>query len=101
MRPFLNGRRRQGTRGLLAALCVAWVAAIVCGCGPKATEPANKGTVSLATTSSSGTSATPVTFTDIAAQAGIDFRHNNGAAGKKNPPEAVGYGERFPHYENE
>jgi len=33
-----------------------------------------------------------VRFTDIAAQAGIDFRHNSGARGRKYMPETVGSG---------
>jgi hypothetical protein len=45
--------------------------------------------------------AIPVTFTEIAAQAGIDFHHNNGAAGKKNMPETVGSGVAFLDYDND
>lgn len=36
-----------------------------------------------------------LTFTDITANAGIRFRHNNGASGKKYLPETVGSGAAF------
>jgi len=37
----------------------------------------------------------PVTFTDVTAQAGIRFRHNSGAFGRKYLPETMGSGAAF------
>jgi hypothetical protein len=44
---------------------------------------------------------TPVEFTDITQQAGIRFRHNNGASGKKYLPETNGSGCAFIDYDND
>ncbi len=43
----------------------------------------------------------PVQFTDVTAQAGIKFRHNNGAYGKKYLPETTGSGCAFLDYDND
>lgn len=43
----------------------------------------------------------PVQFTDITAQAGIRFRHNSGAFGKKYLPETMGSGVCFIDYDND
>lgn len=43
----------------------------------------------------------PVEFTDATAQAGIKFRHNNGAYGKKYLPETTGSGCAFLDYDND
>src|SRR5687767_16809 len=43
----------------------------------------------------------PVEFTDVTAEAGIRFRHNNGAAGKKYLPETMGAGAAFFDYDND
>ncbi len=42
-----------------------------------------------------------VTFSDVTAQAGIRFRHNNGAYGKKYLPETTGSGCAFIDYDND
>jgi hypothetical protein len=47
------------------------------------------------------TSAFPVQFQDITRQAGILFRHNNGAFGKKYLPETMGSGCAFLDYNND
>ncbi|HYE73413.1 MAG TPA: VCBS repeat-containing protein, partial [Blastocatellia bacterium] len=44
---------------------------------------------------------TPVEFTDVTAQAGIRFKHNNGAFGKKYLPETNGSGCAFIDYDND
>lgn len=44
---------------------------------------------------------TPVEFTDVTAQAGIRFKHNNGAYGKKYLPETNGSGGAFIDYDND
>ncbi len=43
----------------------------------------------------------PITFTDVTAQAGIKFKHNSGAFGKKYLPETVGSGCAFLDYDND
>ncbi len=43
----------------------------------------------------------PVTFTDVTAQAGIHFKHNSGAFGKKYLPETMGSGVCFLDYDND
>ena len=40
-------------------------------------------------------------FVEIARQSGIDFKHNNGARGKKYMPETVGSGVAFLDYDND
>src|ERR1700745_4078186 len=42
-----------------------------------------------------------ITFRDITAQAGIQFKHNNGAFGKKYLPETIGPGCAFIDYDND
>lgn len=44
---------------------------------------------------------TPVQFTDVTTQAGIRFKHNNGAYGKKYLPETNGSGCAFIDYDND
>ena len=48
-----------------------------------------------------GLSTAQVTFKDITRQAGINFVHNNGAAGKKWLPETMGAGCAFLDYDND
>ncbi|HZT57907.1 MAG TPA: CRTAC1 family protein [Pyrinomonadaceae bacterium] len=43
----------------------------------------------------------PIEFTDVTAQAGIRFKHNSGAAGKKYLPETMGAGAAFLDYDND
>jgi hypothetical protein len=43
----------------------------------------------------------PVEFTDITSQAGIHFKHNTGAFGKKYLPETMGSGACFIDYDND
>ncbi|HUK90845.1 MAG TPA: hypothetical protein VLZ81_10630, partial [Blastocatellia bacterium] len=43
----------------------------------------------------------PIQFTDVTAAAGINFKHNNGAFGKKYLPETVGSGCAFIDYDND
>ena len=43
----------------------------------------------------------PITFSDVAAQAGIHFRHNNGAFGQKYLPETMGSGVCVIDYDND
>ena len=43
----------------------------------------------------------PIEFTDITAQAGVRFKHNSGAFGKKYLPETIGSGCAFIDYDND
>jgi hypothetical protein len=43
----------------------------------------------------------PIEYTDVTAQAGIRFKHNNGAFGKKYLPETMGSGVCFLDYDND
>jgi enediyne biosynthesis protein E4 len=43
----------------------------------------------------------PIQFTDVTAQAGIHFKYNNGAFGKKYLPETMGPGTCFLDYDND
>src|SRR5277367_2787194 len=43
----------------------------------------------------------PIHFTDVTAQAGIHFRHNSGALGKKYLPETMGSGVCVLDYDND
>src|ERR1043166_943014 len=43
----------------------------------------------------------PIEFTDVTAQAGIHFKHNSGATGKKYLPETMGAGAAFLDYDND
>jgi hypothetical protein len=43
----------------------------------------------------------PIEFTDVTMQAGIRFKHNNGAFGKKYLPETIGSGGAFFDYDND
>jgi hypothetical protein len=44
---------------------------------------------------------TDVTFSDVTGQAGLKFRHNNGAYGKKYLPETMGAGAAWLDYDND
>lgn len=55
----------------------------------------------VATSSSAARPSGPITFTDITAQAGIHFKHNSGAFGKKYLPETMGSGVCFIDYDND
>ena len=73
------------------AIATMLCAAGACGGGPdRAAETAT------------GTSArVPVTFTDVTAEAGIDFIHHNGRSGRKYLPETLGSGCAFFDYDND
>src|SRR5262245_21439806 len=43
----------------------------------------------------------PITFADVTTQAGIQFKHNSGAFGKKYLPETLGSGCAFVDYDND
>jgi hypothetical protein len=61
------------------------------------TPPAPSSTSSVHPSRASG----PIVFTDVTAQAGISFKHNSGAFGKKYLPETMGSGACFLDYDND
>lgn len=79
------------------------------GCKRTATETANTAqanTEQVATQSAQPTPelprpSGPIEFTDVTAQAGIRFKHNSGAFGKKYLPETIGAGAAFLDYDND
>jgi hypothetical protein len=62
---------------------------------PSALEPASP---SLDTPAKPSRPSGPIEFTDVTAQAGIHFKHNSGAFGKKYLPETMGSGVFFIDY---
>ena len=62
---------------------------------PSSTSPAQPSTTANARPSG------PIQFTDVTAQAGISFKHNSGAFGKKYLPETMGSGACFLDYDND
>ena len=87
--------------------------ALAAGCRRSAStsEPsANRGSTALhvpvasaapPTSLASGRPSGPIQFTDITAAAGIHFKHNSGAFGKKYLPETMGSGACFIDYDND
>jgi enediyne biosynthesis protein E4 len=77
------------------------------GCKQAPTAPAVSQTEVAAQTPSPTPSPTPprpsgpIEFTDVTAQAGIRFKHNSGAFGKKYLPETIGAGCAFLDYDND
>jgi enediyne biosynthesis protein E4 len=61
-------------------------------------EPASP---SLDSTAKHSRPSGPIEFTDVTAQAGIHFKHNSGAFGKKYLPETMGSGVCFLDYDND
>ncbi|HEY1462358.1 MAG TPA: FG-GAP-like repeat-containing protein [Terriglobales bacterium] len=72
---------------------------------PATTEPEASSSVEPATpaagSSTSAHPSGPITFTDITEKAGIHFKHNTGAYGKKYLPETMGSGVCFIDYDND
>src|SRR2546426_4474547 len=74
---------------------------------PGANAPAPAQTEVATETASPSPSPTPprpsgsIQFTDVTSQAGIHFKHNSGAFGKKYLPETVGSGCAFIDYDND
>jgi len=73
---------------------------------PAAVTPANTAAEQAATASPSPSPTPPrpsgpVEFTDVTTEAGIRFKHNSGAFGKKYLPETIGSGAAFLDYDND
>src|SRR5580765_8347466 len=64
---------------------------------PAAPAPAPSSAADVSSARPSG----PIEFTDVAAKAGIHFKHNTGAFGKKYLPETMGSGACFLDYDND
>lgn len=103
---------------LISSLTVLLFLFLLAACQQPATQPAPAATPATAATEASPEAAAspstaaatlpplpdkfaPVEFTDVTAQAGIKFRHNNGAYGKKYLPETTGSGCAFLDYDND
>jgi len=107
--------KRMTSRVKLAG-CLVLLAAFI-GCKQKTAEPQPSSPqvpaqpAQSAAPSSSSTTALPspvaarpsgpIQFTDVTAQAGINFKHNSGAFGKKLLPETMGSGACFIDYDND
>src|SRR5262249_49844286 len=100
--------------GLSISLLILSLAVILTAACQKAQVPATESNATRATpeamaAASSSPSSTPtipaqlkpVEFTDVTTQAGIKFRHNNGAFGNKYLPETTGSGCAFRDYDND
>ena len=73
---------------------------------PATVTPQNNETAAVATPSPTPSPTPPrpsgeIEFTDVTAEAGIRFKHNSGAFGKKYLPETIGSGCAFLDYDND
>jgi hypothetical protein len=68
---------------------------------PSDSEHATAATRVAASAAAAARPSGPIEFTDITAQAGIRFKHNSGAFGKKYLPETMGSGVCFIDYDND
>src|SRR5215212_5805115 len=87
--------------------CLLFTALLLCSCkqpptvAPTAPSPE---TVAIPSPSPSPTPPRPsgaIEFTDVTSEAGIRFKHNSGAFGKKYLPETIGAGGAFLDYDND
>jgi hypothetical protein len=119
--PWAGGLFELTVQRSLALLLLVSVVAI--GCGRKSADeakaisstanppPQAEPALSAATQSTEGTTTKanainarpsgPIEFIDVTAQAGIHFKHNSGAFGKKYLPETMGSGVCFIDYDND
>lgn len=94
-------------RPVSTSFCLLCCLLLVSACKQGAPTPAASSTeVANQTPSPSATPTPPrpsgpIEFTDISAQAGIHFKHNSGAFGKKYLPETLGTGCAFLDYDND
>jgi hypothetical protein len=92
---------------LLSAFILLFFVAFICGCKKSATITASTQQATEVATASPSPSPTPprpsgaIEFTDVTAEAGIHFKHNSGAFGKKYLPETIGSGGAFLDYDND
>ncbi|HEY6122149.1 MAG TPA: VCBS repeat-containing protein, partial [Pyrinomonadaceae bacterium] len=87
-------------------ITITFLLIISCKQTPQTSAP-QQSEVAAATSPSPSASPTPprpsgaIEFTDVTAQAGIRFKHNSGAFGKKYLPETIGSGCAFIDYDND
>ena len=74
---------------------VVLAVALMSGCAQPDREAAARHDVDATGSASSQVAGIPVTFVDVTEQAGIHFRHNSGAFGRKYLPETMGSGAAF------
>jgi len=92
---------------LVSALILFCFAALMVSCKqPQTAPPTTQATAETATASPSPSPTPPrpsgpIEFTDVTSEAGIRFKHNNGAFGKKYLPETIGSGGAFLDYDND
>ena len=92
---------------VLSALIALFIVALMCACKQATTiTPQNNQTAEVSTPSPTPSPTPPrpsgaIEFTDITADAGIRFKHNSGAFGKKYLPETIGSGCAFLDYDND
>jgi hypothetical protein len=83
------------------------LAVVICGCKqPQTITPDNNQTAEVASPSPPPSPTPPrpsgeIQFTDVTAEAGVRFKHNSGAFGKKYLPETIGSGGAFLDYDND
>src|SRR5258705_13681237 len=82
--------------------------AFLSACKPQAVTTTNANTTDVASQAPSPSPSPtpprpsgPIEFTDVSAQAGIHFKHNSGAFGKKYLPETLGTGCAFLDFDND
>src|SRR6185369_1114728 len=90
-----------------STLILLFIAVLICGCKqPSAITPSTTQATETASPSPSPSPTPPrpsgaVEYTDVTAEAGIRFKHNSGAFGKKYLPETIGAGCAFLDYDND
>jgi enediyne biosynthesis protein E4 len=100
-------QRRRGRRGCAESIAISVCVALFVACkqpAQVAPTPPSSEVVAVTSPSPSPTPprpSGPIEFTDITTQAGIRFKHNSGAFGKKYLPETIGSGGAFFDYDND
>ncbi len=84
----------MGRKRLFLILVGVYTILLLGGCGPRKTSPPPEPTAGEPTD-------LRISFSDITAKAGIDFKHYSGAKGKKYMPETVGGGVSFLDFDND
>lgn len=96
-----RGRSPRRTRPVRPRSGTLLLACAVCGCGDPPAESAPAYVDREYATRSEGAVTTRLRFTEIAAEAGIDFEHETGAFGEKWMPETLGSGASFLDYDGD
>ena len=98
----------KNTRFTLVSLCLAVaVTTLLSGCKQPVAVAPPSATPEQAAVPSPSPSPTPprpsgnIEFTDVTSEAGVRFKHNSGAFGKKYLPETIGAGGAFLDYDND